>query len=161
MPKAYLLLGADMGDKRTTFAKAKQLIEADLGKITQESSLYESEAWGFESDTTFLNQVLEVEAALAPLELLDGIHQIENRLGRVRSGNGYESRLIDIDILFYQDLIIETPSLTVPHPHLHKRMFTLAPLSELIPDFIHPVFAKSVAQLKEECVDKSHVRKAR
>ncbi|MDR0660313.1 MAG: 2-amino-4-hydroxy-6-hydroxymethyldihydropteridine diphosphokinase [Prevotellaceae bacterium] len=159
MSKTYLLLGADIGDKRTTFAKAKQLIGESVGRIIRESSLYESAAWGFKNDTTFLNQVLEVETSLSPLDLLDGLQKIENELGRTRSGNGYESRLIDIDILFYDDLVTNTSELTVPHPHLHKRMFTLAPLSELALNYIHPVLHKSVSRLKAECTDRGVVRK--
>lgn len=155
----YLLLGADIGDKRTAFAKAKQLIGERVGRVVRESSLYESEAWGFESTTTFLNQVLEVATPLLPLDLLTELQQIEVALGRTRSGNGYESRLIDIDILFYDRLVIDIPELSIPHPHLHKRMFTLEPLNELIPDFIHPSLHKAVADLKAECIDEGLVRK--
>lgn len=155
----HLLLGADIGDKRATFAKAKQLIGERLGGIVRESSLYESEAWGFESSTTFLNQVVEVETDLPPLELLGGIQKIEAELGRTRSGNGYESRFIDIDILFYDSLILDTPSLTIPHPHLHKRMFTLEPLNELMPDFFHPTLHKTIADLKTECTDMGVVKR--
>ncbi len=155
----YLLLGADIGDKRTTFAKAKLLVSERVGRVVRESSLYESEAWGFESSTTFLNQVLEVKTPLPPQELLDVIHEIETELGRIRSGNGYESRLIDIDILFYESLVLDTPALVIPHPHLHKRMFTLAPLNELIPNFIHPALHKTIADLYTECTDKGLVRK--
>lgn len=159
MPKVYLLLGADIGNKRATFAKAKQLVGERIGRMVRMSSLYESEAWGFESDTTFLNQVLEVDTSLSPVELLGELQKIEVELGRVRSGSGYESRLIDIDILFYDSLVVNTSALAIPHPHLHKRMFTLMPLNELIPYFYHPVLLKTVADLKEECVDKGAVRK--
>lgn len=160
MSKAYLLLGADIGDKKATFVKARQLIEERLGYIVRESSLYESEAWGFESDTTFLNQVVELELSLQPFELLKGIQDIEKELGRIRSGSSYESRTIDIDILFYDDMVVDdSPSLIIPHPHLHKRMFTLAPLSELIPDFYHPVLAKTISSLREECADNVPVKK--
>ena len=158
MSKTYLLLGADIGDKKTTFVKAKQLIGEGIGRITRESSLYESEAWGFESATTFLNQVVEVSTILQPLELLGSIQKIEAELGRVRSGNGYESRLIDIDILFYDNLVLDTSALAIPHPHMHKRMFTLAPLYELIPNFAHPTLYKTVANLYAECTDKGVVR---
>lgn len=160
MAKVYLLLGADIGDRKTTFAKARLLIGERLGKIARESSLYESEAWGFESNTTFLNQVLEVQTTLTPLDLLEGIQEVEGELGRVRSGNGYESRLIDIDILFYDNLAIDMPILVIPHPHLHERMFTLAPLSELIPDFIHPALNKSISDLQKECKDNGLVKRS-
>lgn len=159
MPTTYLLLGADIGDKKAAFTKAKQLIGERLGRVVRESSLYESGAWGFESTTTFLNKVLEVETVLPALELLNSIQQIEAELGRVRSGNGYKSRPIDIDILFYGNAVIDTPTLIVPHPHMHKRMFTLAPLSELIPDFIHLTLGKTIAVLKTECADSGAVRK--
>ena len=156
--QTYLLLGADIGDKKAAFAKAKQLIGETVGRIIRESSLYESEAWGFESSTTFLNQVVEVETALPPLELLGSIHIIEAELGRIRLGSGYKSRLIDIDILFYEALVIDTPELTIPHPHLHLRMFTLAPLRELIPSYIHPILAKTIEDLYLECEDQSLVK---
>ena len=159
MSTAYLLLGADIGDKTTTFAKAKLLIGERVGRIVRESSLYQSEAWGFKSSTTFLNQVVEVATLLSPIDLLTENQQIEADLGRVKLGRGYESRLIDVDILFYGELVISTPELAIPHPHLHKRMFTLEPLNELIPGFLHPLLHKTVSDLKEECVDRGVVKK--
>lgn len=159
MPKTYLLLGADIGDKKTTFANVKQQVGERVGRTIRESALYESTPWGFESDTIFLNQVLEVDTSLSPIELLDSLQQIELEFGRIRSGNRYESRLIDIDILFYDYLVIDTPQLTLPHPRIPDRMFTLAPLYELIPDYIHPTLHKSISDLREECTDKGSVKK--
>lgn len=159
MATAYLLLGADLGDKKATFATAREQIAQCIGKVVNESSLYQSAPWGFESDTTFLNQVVEVETTLTPHQLLDSIQEIERKLGRVRSANGYESRLIDIDILFYDNLVLSTERLTIPHPLLHERMFTLEPLYELIPDFIHPILSKVIAELRASCADSSVISK--
>ncbi len=156
---AYLLLGADLGDKLETFAKVKQLLALRVGGVIAESSVYESQAWGFESDSLFFNQVLKVDTSLSPQELLDTILQVEAELGRTRSGNGYESRVVDIDILFYDKLILNTPTLTVPHPLMQERMFALAPLCELEPEYVHPVLHKTLCELKASCPDKSIVRK--
>ena len=153
MPKSYILLGADIGDKKTTFARVEERITETVGCVLRKSSLYESAPWGFESDTIFLNQVLEVSTSLSPSQLLDRIQTIEGEFGRVRTNSGYESRLIDIDILFYNDLAIDTPRLTIPHTCIADRMFTLEPLYELIPDFVHPSLHKSIFDLKSACTD--------
>ena len=159
--KAYILLGSDMGERIRTIEAARKRIEEECGRITKYSSLYESEPWGFKSETMFVNQVIVIETALTPFELLDRTMQIEKSLGRKRNGvsNGYSSRTIDIDILFFGKEQISTERLTVPHPRITQRRFTLVPLAEISPHFIHPTEHKTTAKLLKECPDKSAVEK--
>lgn len=155
---AFLLLGSNLNDRSALLLRAKEEISMLTGEILQESSVYESEPWGFQSDKRFLNQVVKIETELAPAEVLVKILQIESKLGRQRTGEkGYESRLIDIDILFYNDEIIRKNSLTIPHPKIPERMFTLLPLNELAPSLIHPESGKSVSELLKACPDTLHV----
>ena len=109
--------------------------------------------------TAFLNQVLIIDTLLSPLEILEQIHNIENKLGRKRQSNGYESRIIDIDILFYEDLIISEEDLEIPHPRLHLRKFTLKPLAEIDGGFMHPVLKQDIDTISEKCTDKLRVEK--
>jgi len=157
MNNIFLGLGSDTGNRTENLAKARSLIGEYFGKIVMASSIYETEPWGFESDTKFLNQVIEIESGLSSPELLDEIIRVETLMGRKRSIRGYESRVIDIDILFYGDKIINDKSLSIPHPHLHERKFVLVPLDEIAPGFIHPVLNKSVRELLEICRDKGEV----
>ena len=123
------------------------------------SHRYESKAWGFETELPFSNQILVIDTELSPDELLSTVQQIEAELGRDRAkeaevkaatGAAYCSREIDIDILFYDNLILESPALTIPHPLLHKRDFVLAPLCEIMRDYSHPVLGKTIGTLREE-----------
>ena len=160
MVNAYILLGANLGNKLATFIRAKEQVANRVGRIVRQSGVYESEAWGFVANEPFYNQVLEVETALAPSALLSELLTIEGNLGRVRSSSvEYQSRPIDIDILLYGDQQVSLPTLTIPHPRMHERMFTLVPLSELIPDYIHPTLKKPVRVLLKECPDKGEVRR--
>jgi 2-amino-4-hydroxy-6-hydroxymethyldihydropteridine diphosphokinase len=154
MNSAYLLLGSNLNDRFAQLQKAKQEISSTIGKILKESSVYESEPWGFPSENWFLNQVVTIETELRPLEVLDKIFKIEKKLGRHRTLiKRYESRLIDIDILFYNDEIISETTLTIPHPKIPERMFTLIPLFELDKSRIHPGLGKSIEELIKECTD--------
>ena len=159
MKEVILLLGGNLGDRRRMFEAAREKIAARAGCIIRRSSLYESEAWGFASSHFFLNQVVIIATRLGPVELMELLLGIEGELGKRSgsSGDGYTSRVIDIDMLFYADRVMETGRVTVPHPRLHRRRFTLVPLAEVAPDFVHPVFQKSVARLLEECDDPSKV----
>jgi 2-amino-4-hydroxy-6-hydroxymethyldihydropteridine diphosphokinase len=157
MKNIFLGLGSDTGNRTENLAKGRSLIAESFGNIVMASSIYETEPWGFESDTKFLNQVIEIESGLSSPELLDEIIRIETKMGRKRSTRGYESRVIDIDILFYGDKIINEKSLSIPHPHLHERKFVLVPLDEIAPGFVHPVLNKQVKRILEECTDKSEV----
>lgn len=158
MFQVYLLLGANLGDRFDQIRSAFQEIEKQVGRVIRYSSLYETAAWGVEDEPNYLNQVLLVETTLKPLDVLKRINKVEKQLGRVRNLK-WESRLIDIDILFYEDLLINSPELIIPHPYLHLRKFTLIPLHEIAPDLIHPVLKKSTQELLKELKDALDVRK--
>jgi 2-amino-4-hydroxy-6-hydroxymethyldihydropteridine diphosphokinase len=159
--RLILLLGGNQGDVRETISMAHSLLEKYVGDIVEISAFYESEPWGFDADNNFINQVAELDTLLLPEEVLTQTQSIEKFLGRERkSTDGYTSRPIDIDILFFDDLNISLPDLTIPHPRLHERMFTLLPLSEKWEELLHPVFNKTIAQMLEECSDTGRVRKA-
>lgn len=159
MTKVYLLLGGNLGNKREIFAQAKQLISQQIGRVTGHSALYETEPWGFESSDLFWNQVLEITTTLTPEEVLAQTQHIEITLGRIRKSDQYVSRIIDIDILFIDDLIIQTEKLIIPHPRIQERRFALVPLCELVPALIHPVLGKPIQQLLNDCPDKLNVEK--
>ena len=172
MNRAYLLLGSNMGDRQQMLDSAvEMLVERlmpdyleveDLCDAVNTSEVVETEPWGFDSDQKFLNQAFMVLTDLSASQVLDVCMDIERELGRVRGAdstgaNGervYSSRVIDIDIIFFdkdgKSEIIDTPQLQVPHPRMHERMFVLEPLGQIAKDYIHPVFAKSVGTLKKE-----------
>ncbi|MDR1114575.1 MAG: 2-amino-4-hydroxy-6-hydroxymethyldihydropteridine diphosphokinase [Tannerella sp.] len=154
----YLLVGSNLGDRKSYLNIAKQSLCEFAGDLLMESSVYESEAWGFVSENAFLNQVLLYETELSPNELLQTIKAIETKNGRIHTKNGYSSRNLDIDILFYDNLILKSTDLTLPHPMLHKRRFTLMPLAEIAPDLFHPVFKLNVKQLLDKCEDLGKVK---
>jgi 2-amino-4-hydroxy-6-hydroxymethyldihydropteridine diphosphokinase len=153
----YLLTGSNLGDKKMYLSQAKQDLCRLVGKLLAESSVYESEPWGFVAENTFLNQVLMYETTLSPNEILQTIKTIEAETGRIHTKNGYSSRNLDIDILFYDSITLNSTDLTIPHPLLHKRRFTLLPLSEIAPNLIHPVLNMSVKQLLKKCEDKGEI----
>jgi 2-amino-4-hydroxy-6-hydroxymethyldihydropteridine diphosphokinase len=159
MKKVFLGIGTNLGERGTNIKEAVTAIGKNIGTVLKCSSLYETEPWGFKSENQFLNIVLEVETELTPSGVLGAILMIEAFLGRSRDGKQYSSRVIDIDILLYEDMIIDEVSLKVPHPHLHKRKFVLVPLNEIAPDLIHPVLKKNIAALLRLCEDKSAVLK--
>lgn len=158
LQKAILLLGGNEPNTLELFFKTRQLISEMIGAIVMESSIYGSKPWGFEADHDFLNCVIEIGTFLSSSELLKKSMQIETMLGRDRFPNsGYSSRAIDVDILFYENSIIETPELIIPHPRLHLRKFTLLPLVEKWPQFQHPSLKKSMIELLESCSDQGEV----
>ena len=148
----YLSLGTNLGNKEENLRTAMTLIEEQVGTITSQSALYASAPWGFDSENTFLNNAIAVETSLTPEELLSITQRIEHTLGRThKSVNGqYSDRLIDIDILLYDDVVMHTPSLTLPHPLMHRRLFVLEPLSEIAPTMIHPLLQKEITTLCNE-----------
>lgn len=154
----FLLLGANLGDPRQTFADARQQLAEQVGDMLQASALYETAAWGVTDQPTYLNQVLRLGTLLPPHAILERTQAIEQALGRVRRER-WGARLIDIDLLFYDDRVMQTPTLTLPHPLLHERRFTLAPLADIAPHWRHPVLGKLVSQLLADCADVSDVRR--
>lgn len=152
MNDVYLLLGANLGEPLEQIKSARQLITDLLGEIIDKSSIYQSEAWGIEDQPHFYNQVLSVKTAVPALEALQICQQVENTLGRVRKEK-WGARVIDIDILYYNHEIINVEQLTVPHPYLHLRRFTLEPLVEIASDYVHPVYLRTNTELLNSCTD--------
>lgn len=159
MTKLYILLGGNLGDKQLIFSETRKQLAGQLGTISRQSAIYETEPWGFESADMFWNQALEIETQLTPEEILVRSHNIEHELGRIRQKNQYGSRVIDIDILFYGGRVINQERLTIPHPRIQDRKFVLVPLGEIAPELVHPVFQKTIEQLIEECTDQLAVKK--
>jgi 2-amino-4-hydroxy-6-hydroxymethyldihydropteridine diphosphokinase len=155
MNSVYLLLGSNIGNRMEFLEKALYLIQARIGEVHAQSSVYETEPWGFKAERAFLNQAVLVETTMNPEELLSEIHEIEEGMGRSRREKeaGYLSREIDIDIIFFNDIIRDTEMLKIPHPRMHERRFTLEPVQELNAGHMHPVLKKTVAELNLECQD--------
>ena len=158
MNDVYLLLGGNIGDRFQCLQEATKAIEKTCGNIIQQSSLYETAAWGIEDQDPFLNQVLQLATTLEADDLLSRLLSIEETLGRKRDIK-YGPRSIDIDILFYNNAIIELEGLKVPHPRMHLRRFVLEPLCELAPQKMHPLLHKTVARLLADCPDPLAVNK--
>ncbi len=152
MNKVYLSIGGNLGNRKANLAKAAYLIERKIGSILAISSLYETKAWGVENQPNFLNQVLIVETVLSPETTLEYALTIETKMGRKREQKWY-TRLIDIDLLFFEKQIIKSDDLTLPHPYLAERNFVLVPLAEIAPNFVHPILQKSISELLNICPD--------
>lgn len=157
MVKAYLSLGSNLGDRWKNLNDAIIRIDELIGKIKASSSFYQTEPWGFKSENLFLNMVLCVETDLSPSGLLERILMIESMLGRKREDKQFSSREIDIDMLIFDEQIVEDIILKIPHPMMHLRKFVMVPLCEIAPEEIHPVFKKSFFELLKTCPDKSRV----
>jgi 2-amino-4-hydroxy-6-hydroxymethyldihydropteridine diphosphokinase len=158
MNKAYLLTGGNLGNTKQNLQLAAQHIEINCGKIVRQSAIYETAAWGNTQQPAFLNQVLELATSLNPEALMTALLQIEGSMGRIRAEK-YGPRLIDIDVLLYNQEIIHTQLITVPHPELANRRFVLVPLAEIAPGLKHPVLQKTIQQLLQTCPDQLAVKK--
>ena len=152
MAVTYLLLGSNQGDREYFLTAAFSALASQVGLVTQQSKIYETAAWGLEDQAAFLNQVLQVETTLPPTTLLTQLNIIEKELGRERIIK-WGARVIDIDILYYNYLVMNTPDLIIPHPHLQNRRFTLMPLAEIAPAYIHPILGKANNTLLIDCPD--------
>lgn len=159
MARVILITGGNIGDVKPRLHRAQSMINREIGPVMRCSHSYKTRAWGFEAEEPFTNQVLVADTDLTPREVLAKIQEIERALARdrgaeeaekTRTGQPYSSRVIDVDILFYDDLVIDEPDLKIPHPLLHERDFVLEPLNEVAPGKVHPVLGKTVAQLWEE-----------
>ena len=155
---SYLLIGGNEGDRTRQLATARAKIEEAGGRIGLASSLYETAAWGKTDQADFFNQALEVSTAQEALQWMATLLGIEEKMGRRRLEK-YGSRIIDIDILFFNNSIIRQPHLTVPHPEIQHRRFALAPMDEIAPFYIHPVLGRSVRELLADCTDPLAVKK--
>ena len=146
MAIAYLGLGTNIGNKRRNMITAAALLAERVGDILALSGFYETEPWGFESENFFLNAAVKLKTSFSPLELL----RIEKELGRAEKSSGvYHDRIIDIDILLYEDEVLQIPELTLPHPLMHERKFVMEPLAEIAPFVVHPVLKERIIDLKE------------
>jgi 2-amino-4-hydroxy-6-hydroxymethyldihydropteridine diphosphokinase len=148
MARIYLGLGSNLGDKDANLLQAIEQIKEQIGPLVARSVFFVSEPWGFKSDNPFLNACVAADTALNPTECLLCLKAIEKTMGRPEKASGeYKDRLIDLDILFYDDLVLQSPTLTLPHPLLHLRDFVLSPLAEIAPELIHPVYKKTICEL--------------
>ena len=151
MNRVYLSIGTNLGNKPLNLLQSIIFIAKKTGNLSVLSSVYETKPWGFESENDFLNMVVCVETLLPPDEILSITQSIEKIIGREeKTGNSYQDRLIDIDIITYGDLIYRSENLQLPHPLFHKRLFVLEPFNEIAPDFVHPVLRKKVKELLVE-----------
>ncbi len=148
----FISLGANLGDCEAMLKKAAAALEHKIGPIQKKSSIYKTKAWGNTAQPDFLNQILTISSPLSPLEMLHTILEIELSLGRKRFEK-WGPRLIDIDLLYGSDLVVQSDEITLPHPEIANRLFILIPLVEVAPDFVHPIVGKTNKQLLDACTD--------
>jgi 2-amino-4-hydroxy-6-hydroxymethyldihydropteridine diphosphokinase len=157
MNTAYLLLGGNKGDKLKNLEQAILLLNSNVGEITKRSDIFVTAAWGNTNQPDFYNQVICIETTLTAQELLKKTIFIEESLGRIRTATKWEQRTMDIDILFYNDEIIDTHDLKIPHPYIQERNFVLIPMEQIAPQYIHPKFKKNITLLLSNCKDSLEV----
>lgn len=158
MNHVYLMIGGNIGNRLDNLEKARKDIHSKCGPIVQQSSIYETEAWGFKDQPAFYNQALCIDTPLSPQDLMATLLAIEASMSRERL-IPLGPRTIDLDIIYYNETIIETPKLIIPHPRLAERNFVLVPLVEIAPDFVHPLFNKNNFQLYKASTDQAVVQK--
>lgn len=152
MNKVYLLIGGNLGDREKNLLTARKKISGQAGEIVQASRIYQTAAWGIRDQPDYLNQVLLLKTSLSPQQCLKKLLAIEQDMGRVRTQKN-AARVIDIDILLFNDEVISEPGLIIPHPEIANRRFALAPLNELAPAYIHPLLRVSINHLLIRCSD--------
>jgi 2-amino-4-hydroxy-6-hydroxymethyldihydropteridine diphosphokinase len=151
----YLALGSNLGDRLANLREAIAAMPPDV-VVLQQSRVYETPPWGYADQPAFLNMALKSETALSPLDLLKYLKRLESALGRTPTFH-YGPRKIDLDILFYDDLVMETPELVVPHPRLHERAFVLVPLADVAAEFVHPILKQTINEQLQQ-VDSDEIR---
>ena len=155
--QVFLQLGSNMGDRVYYLNQAKRYIADEIGSIVSESRVYESAPWGVNNQKHYLNEVIEVNTVDDPYNLLKKILHIEKKIGRVRERK-WSSRIIDIDIIFYSNVIINEKNLIIPHEYMHERNFVLQPLNDIASDFVHPILKNTVNKIMKECNDKNEIK---
>lgn len=154
--RAYFLLGSNTGDRANQLEKARSLIERYIGRISAKSRIYETQPWGYAEQADFYNQALEVRTLLQPKQILEVMKRIESEAGRT-TGEKWGPRLLDVDLLLYDNMVINAPDLTVPHPRLQERNFALVPLMELASELRHPVLNLTIEELYWDSKDEMEV----
>jgi 2-amino-4-hydroxy-6-hydroxymethyldihydropteridine diphosphokinase len=157
MNTAILLIGGNLGNRTENLQQAVQTIHQQAGKVVKVSALYETAPWGNVQQPDYLNQALQIETELGPLPLLHTLLEIERSIGRIRQEK-WGARVIDIDIIFYNDAVISGPELKVPHPRMQNRLFVLVPLNEILPGWEHPVLHEPISALLAQCKDELPVK---
>ena len=152
MSKVYLSIGSNKGNRSVLINKAINEIEKKIGKIISRTSIYQSKSWGFDSND-FYNLSLLIDTDIEPKSLLINLKKIEKSMGREDIDGSYSDRFIDIDILFYDNIIIDSEDLKIPHPKIEIRKFVLVPMLEIADDYVHPILNKTIRQLNNECDD--------
>jgi len=159
MSIVFLGIGTNLGNRESNLSEAILKIEEHIGQVLQTSSVYETAPWGFDAENDFLNMAVSVETDHSPAEIMKKITRIESMLGRERNQDRYSSRIIDIDILLYDDLVINEKGLKIPHRLMHERRFVLVPLCEIVPDILHPVLRMTISSLLIDCRDRSKIKR--
>jgi len=155
--RLFLGLGSNIGDRRDILVRTRHALEQELGPVLAASKIYETAAWGKIDQSDFLNQVIILGCKMTQYQVLRAILRTEAKLGRVRQDK-WGARSIDVDLLFYGELVYESSDLTIPHPFISQRRFILAPLAEIAPDFIHPTLNISMRSLLQKCEDQSAIK---